>query len=98
MKLPLLHKVGYTPIKDTLGNCHRNSIGRMPGNRPLLSLDTSLAIPTRVLRFEASRCPMTRNRSARFWPDSHARSLALALWLSRVTQWFSGEPLQTPRT
>jgi hypothetical protein len=27
----------------------------MPGNRNLLSLDASLAIPTRVLRFEASR-------------------------------------------
>jgi hypothetical protein len=27
----------------------------MPGDRNLLSLDTSLAIPTRVLRFEASR-------------------------------------------
>jgi hypothetical protein len=27
----------------------------MPGDRNLLSLDASLAIPTRVLRFEASR-------------------------------------------
>jgi hypothetical protein len=31
--------------------CHR-SIGQMPSNRNLLSLDVSLAIPTRVLRFE----------------------------------------------
>jgi hypothetical protein len=30
------------------------SIGRMPGDRTLLSLDASLAIPTRVLRFEDS--------------------------------------------
>jgi hypothetical protein len=30
-------------------------IGRMLGDRNLLSLDASLAIPTRVLRFEASR-------------------------------------------
>jgi hypothetical protein len=29
----------------------------MPGDRNLLSLDASLAIPTRVLRFEASRRP-----------------------------------------
>jgi hypothetical protein len=33
----------------------------MPGDRNLLSLDASLAIPTRVLRFEASR----RQRSGR---------------------------------
>jgi hypothetical protein len=31
------------------------TIGRMPGDRTLRSLDASLAIPTRVLRFEASR-------------------------------------------
>jgi hypothetical protein len=30
-------------------------IGQMPGDRNLLSLDASLAILTRVLRFEASR-------------------------------------------
>jgi hypothetical protein len=35
------------------------------------------------------------NRSGWFWPDSHARSASSALWLSRVTQWFSGEPPQT---
>jgi hypothetical protein len=43
------------PLEDEFGNlCHR-SIGRMPGDRNLLSLDASLAIPTRVLRFEVSR-------------------------------------------
>jgi hypothetical protein len=31
------------------------SIGRMPGDHTLLSLDASHAIPTRVLRFEVSR-------------------------------------------
>jgi hypothetical protein len=31
------------------------SIGQMPSDRNLLSLDARLAIPTRVLRFEASR-------------------------------------------
>jgi hypothetical protein len=41
-------------LEGEFGNlCHR-SIGRMPGDRNLLSLDASLAIPTRVLRFEVS--------------------------------------------
>jgi hypothetical protein len=57
-KIPLRPKLGYTPTKGTLGNCLRNTIGRMPGDRNLLSLDASLVIPTRVLRFEDSglRC------------------------------------------
>jgi hypothetical protein len=43
------------PLEGEIGSlCHR-SIGRMPGDRNLLSLDASLAIPTRVLRFEVSR-------------------------------------------
>jgi hypothetical protein len=77
----------------------------MPSDRTSRSLDASLAIPARVLRFEASGTlrPQTGqtgapNRSGQFWPDSHARSSASALWLSRVTRWFSGEPPQTPRT
>jgi hypothetical protein len=42
------------PLEGEIGNlCHR-SIGRMPGDRNLLSLDASHAIPTRVLRFEVS--------------------------------------------
>jgi hypothetical protein len=42
------------PLEGEIGNlCHR-SIGRMPVDRNLLSLDASLAIPTRVLRFEVS--------------------------------------------
>jgi hypothetical protein len=41
-------------LKGEIGNlCHR-SIGRIPGDRNLLSLDASFAIPTRVLRFEDS--------------------------------------------
>jgi hypothetical protein len=32
------------------------------------------------------------------WPHLLVVSLASVLWLNRVTQWFSGEPLQTPRT
>jgi hypothetical protein len=42
------------PLEGEIENlCHR-SIGRMLGDRNLLSLDASLAIPTRVLRFEVS--------------------------------------------
>jgi hypothetical protein len=77
----------------------------MPSDRTSHSLDASLAIPTRVLRFEASGAlrPQTGqigspNRSGRFRPDSHARSSASTLWLSRVTRWFSGDPPQTPST
>jgi hypothetical protein len=32
------------------------------------------------------------------WPLLVVESSASVLWLHRVTQWFSGEPLQTPRT
>jgi hypothetical protein len=40
------------PLEGEIRNlCHR-SIGRMPGDRSLLSLDACLAIPTCVLRFE----------------------------------------------
>jgi hypothetical protein len=51
------------PIEGEIENlCHR-SIGRMPGDHDLLSLDASLAIPTHVLRFEVSglrrRTPIT---------------------------------------
>jgi hypothetical protein len=42
------------PLKGEIRNLCRRSIGRMPGDRNLLSLDASLAIPT-VLRFEVSR-------------------------------------------
>jgi hypothetical protein len=52
----------------------------------------------RVLRFEASR----RRRPGRLnrpgWPHPLVESSASVLWLNRVTKWFSGEPLQTPRT
>jgi hypothetical protein len=43
------------PLDGELENlCHR-SIGRMPGDSNLLSIDESLAILTCVLRFEDSR-------------------------------------------
>jgi hypothetical protein len=43
------------PLKGGFGNLWNIFIGRMPGDRNLLSLDADFAIPTRVLRFEASR-------------------------------------------
>jgi hypothetical protein len=43
-----------SPLKGGFGSLQIFSIGRMPGDRTLLSLDASLAIPTRVLRFEDS--------------------------------------------
>jgi membrane protein YqaA with SNARE-associated domain len=105
IKTPLRPKVWYTPTKGTLGNCLHGTIGWMLGDCSSRSLDASLAIPTRVLRFEASNALWTQTgqtgspkRSGRFCPDSHAWSLASSLWLSRVTRWFSSEPPQTPRT
>jgi hypothetical protein len=32
------------------------------------------------------------------WPHLPVESSVLVLWLNRVTKWFSGEPLQSPRT
>jgi hypothetical protein len=42
------------PLKGGFGSLQIFSIGRMPDDRTLLSLDASLAIPTCVLRFEVS--------------------------------------------
>jgi hypothetical protein len=42
------------PLQGGFGNLQAFSIGRMPGDRNLLSLDASLVIPTRVLHFEDS--------------------------------------------
>jgi hypothetical protein len=42
------------PLEGEIRNLCHPSIGRMPRDRNLLSLDASLAIPTRVLRFEVS--------------------------------------------
>jgi hypothetical protein len=87
------------PLEGEIGNlCHR-SIGRMPGDRNLLSLDASLAIPTCVLRFKVSglRC-RTPVRLVRHCCISVFGSSVLALWINQRTQWFSGEPLETQRT
>jgi hypothetical protein len=92
----------------------------MSGNRNLLSLDASLAILTRVLRFKDSglrHCTPVRpglltgqtgtHRSDRSDPpvkpvwhccSNVFGSPVLALWTNQETQWYSGEPLETPRT
>jgi hypothetical protein len=91
-----------------------------PATANLLSLDASLAIPTRVLRFEVSglchRTPVRlvlltgqtgTHRSDQLDPPvrpvwscciSVFGSSVLALWINQGTQWFSGEPPETPRT
>jgi hypothetical protein len=53
-ELPLLN-TRDTTLKGGFGSLRNIFIERMPGDRNLLSLDASLAISTRVLRFEASR-------------------------------------------
>jgi hypothetical protein len=94
------------PLEGEFGSLHVFTIERMPGDRNLLSLDASLAIPTRVLRFGASRrrrpgrsdCPPPGWLNRPGWLHPLVESSTSVLWLNRVTQWFSGEPLQTPRT
>jgi hypothetical protein len=114
-KLPLWPKLGYTPTKGTLGNCLRKPSDRCPGTANLLSLDASLVIPTRVLRFEVSglrhrtlvrlvlltgQTSTHRSDQSDVWSycTSVFGSSVLALWINQGSQWFSGEPLETPRT
>jgi hypothetical protein len=102
------------PLEGEIRNlCHR-SIKRMPGDRNLLSLDASLAILTRVLCFKDSglrrrtlvRPVLLTGQTGTHWSDppvwscciSVFGSSVLALWINQGTQWFSGEPLETPRT
>jgi hypothetical protein len=77
-----------------------------PATANLLSLDASLAIPTRVLRFEVSG-PRHRTPVRTALPTGQIDMMLLHLHflffgLSFVdqqgTQWFSGEPLETPQT
>jgi hypothetical protein len=90
----------------------------MPGDRTLLSLDASHAIPTRVLCFEDSglrrrtpvRLVLLTGQTGTHWSDQSDPPIRpvwsccstvfgspiLALWINQGTQWFSGEPLETP--
>jgi hypothetical protein len=119
-KIFLLANLRYMPLEGEIGNlCHR-SIGRMPGDRNMLSLNVSLAIPTCVLRFEVSglhrRTPgrpvLLTGQTGTHWSDWSYPPVRpvwsccisvfgysfLDLWINQGTQWFSGEPPETPRT
>jgi hypothetical protein len=86
---PYYMKVRYTPQRARW-NSRRSTIGRMSGNRTPLSLNASLAIPMRVLRFEVSRRARISSLSV--------ESSVLALWLNQGTRRFCGEPPQTLQT
>jgi hypothetical protein len=77
-KIPLKLKLRYTPAKGTLGICLCSTIARMLGDRPSRSIDASLVIPTRVLRFKASQ-------RARI-PSPPAEPPVLVLCLNQVTR------------
>jgi hypothetical protein len=66
--------LGYMPPKGTLGIL---VVAPSDGDCNSLILDASLAIPTRVLRFEVSQ-------RARI-PSTYAEPLVLALWLNQGT-------------
>jgi hypothetical protein len=53
-KMPFPNNQGYKPLKGGFGSLRVFTIGRMPDDRTLRSLDASHAIPTCVLRFEVS--------------------------------------------
>jgi hypothetical protein len=78
-----------TRPRGALGNYRRSTIERMPDDRTSVSLDASLAIPTCVLRFEASR-------RARI-PSLLTEPPVLVLWLNQVSRRFCCEPSQTLR-
>jgi hypothetical protein len=69
-KIPLKPKLGYTPTKSTLGICLHSTIGRMPSDRISRSLNVSLEISTRVLRFEASGALRSQTGQAGFGQTS----------------------------
>jgi hypothetical protein len=54
LKYPYLITRDTSPSRGGFGSLQIFSIGRMPGDCTLLSLDASHVIPTRVLRFEDS--------------------------------------------
>jgi hypothetical protein len=103
----------HTP-EATLGIFVFTSTDGYPATANLLSLDASLAILTRVLYFKVSGpcrrtsvkpVPLTGQTgthrsgpSVRPFRCCCLWSSALALWINQGTQWFSSEPLETPRT
>jgi hypothetical protein len=101
------------PLEGEFGNLRHCSIGRMPGDCNLLSLDASPAIPTCVFRFEVSvlhhRTPVRRCSSpVRLVRPTgqiglellrlRVRLFNLDFWINQGTQWYFSEPLETLRT
>jgi hypothetical protein len=83
----------------TLGEVLLTTSDGCPVTTNLLNLNASLAIPTRFRCFEV--CGLHRRtpvRPVRSCCNSVFGSSVLALWINQGTQWFSGEPLETPRT
>jgi hypothetical protein len=87
----------------------------MPGDRNLLSLDASLAIPCVssaskipdcVVAHRSDRCSSPvrpvptgqTDQTGLHCCSTVFGSSVLALWIKQGTQWFSGEPPETPRT
>jgi hypothetical protein len=100
------------PLKGKFGSLQIFSIGRMPSDRNLLSLAQALrsrrvSSVSKLLGTSdqggqtaplggQTAPPERLDRPG--WPHLLVESSASVLWLYQVTQWFSGEPLQTPRT
>jgi hypothetical protein len=89
-KIPFPTNQGNKPLKGSFGSLQVFSLGQMSGDRNLLSLDASLAIPTRVLRFEdfglRLRTPvrpvLLTDQTGTHWSDlsGTAATPSLVLW------------------
>jgi hypothetical protein len=98
MKLPHYIKLGYTPPKGFLGNCVIAQSDGCLVTANLVSLDASLVILMRVLRFEASGSrPHTLVRPMSSADQTHRSdrpnvaappSSVLALWINQGTSGF----------
>jgi hypothetical protein len=93
-KLPLIHNTNIHTLEGHFGNFRRSTIGRMPGDRNLFSLDASFAIPTCVLRFEVSgSCCHTPVRPVlpigQTSTHRSDRPSVVALWSSVLALWIN---------
>jgi hypothetical protein len=103
MKLPLRDKTKIHTPEGNFWNLrrrhHRTDVQRLqpayPRRKPC---DPNACPPLWSLRKASSHTGQTgTHRSDR--PDAAAlRSSVLALWINQETQWFCGQPLETPQT
>jgi hypothetical protein len=77
----VLSQLGYTPPKGILGNFVVAPSDEWLATANLLSLNASLAIPTRVLRFEVSECVVAHRSN-----QSSAAASGLRPWLFGSTK------------